>query len=160
MPTHKGDLTILTLTQLSELVGRKPHTVRRRLDGLPPVRTNGRTRYYNSAAALELIYLTETADLSRERARLAKAQSFAQELKNQETEGRLLDRDEVIETSSARIVAAKSKLRAIPKKLRTRIPGFTVAMARMVLEQIDEALTELARDGLPARRNARRRRSQ
>ena len=148
MPTHKPDLTVLTLTQLSELVGRKHETVRRMLDGLKPIRTDGRSRFYESRPALERIFGTDTIDLSRERARLASAQAGAQELKNEETAGRLLDRDEVVKTWATRISAAKSKLRSIPKRLRSMVPRFTASMAVMVQKMIDEALDELAVDGV------------
>ena len=155
MPTHKINLTVLTLTQLGELVGRKPATVRRMLDGIEPIRTDGRSRFYESRPALERIFGSDTIDLSRERARLACAQAHAQELRNAESEGRLLDRDEVIETSSARIVAAKSKLRAIPKRLVSsgELPK---CYARVMLRRVDEALTELAGDGVPPQRKRRR----
>ena len=156
MPTHKSDLTVLTLTQLGQLVGRKPETIRRMLDGLEPIRTDGRSRFYESRPALERIFGTDTIDLSRERARLASAQAGAQELKNEETAGRLLDRDEVIQTWSQRIIAAKSKLRSIPKRLRSRVPRFTASMARLVQQMIDEALDELAGDGIPPQRKRRR----
>jgi len=154
LPTHGQDLTVLSLTQLAQLTRRKRETIRRRLDGFAPVRTNGRGRYYDSAGALEMIFVAETIDLSRERARLARAQAQAQELKNQETEGRLLDFDDVVQTWSMQITAAKSKLRAIPKTLVSR-SALPKRYVRVVLRRIDEALAELGGDGVPPQRKRR-----
>lgn len=97
------------------------------------------------------------ADLAAERARLAQAQTRAQELKNAELEGRLVDRQAVIEVVTTRITAAKSKLRGIPKRAVRRIPGLTREMAQALLKMIDEVLNDLAGDTVPAARPRGRR---
>ena len=84
MPTHKPDLTRLSITQLAAMVKCKPHTMRRRLDGLEPKQTSGRSRLYDSADALERYFTGENLDLSRERARLAAAQAEKVEVDNLE----------------------------------------------------------------------------
>jgi len=92
LPTHRCDRSVLRLSQLVDLTRRKPQTLRRKLDGLEPVRTDGRTRYYASADALARIYGSPEADLARESARLAAAQAAWVERENLLAVGRILAR--------------------------------------------------------------------
>ena len=96
-------------------------------------------------------------DLTQERAKLAVEQSRNQALKNAELEGELLRRSDVVETWATMFVAAKGKMRAIPKRALLRIPRFTKKMARKLQEMIDEVLRELAGDGLPRNHRDRER---
>lgn len=152
MPTTGPDLSQLSISQLAELVGKDRRTVTKLLRGLVPLADGGRSKVYGSRAALERIYLgVERLDVAEEQARLARARAEAQELKNREALGELLPRDACIRMWSLQYTAFKHSLRAIPGKALVRIPGFTKAMARALATMLDEALDELAGDGLPRR---------
>lgn len=85
-------------------------------------------------------------DLATERAKLAQEQSRAQALRNAELEGSLLSRADVVETWTNRLVAIRNRMRSLPKRMTSRVPGFTSAMARTLLKLIDQALNDLAGD--------------
>lgn len=87
MPTHKGDLRRLNITQIAQLVKAKPQTVRRKLDGLKPVQVDGREMLFDSAVALQKFYLGESIDLSREREKLAREQTAAARMRNEREAG-------------------------------------------------------------------------
>ncbi len=135
-------------------------TVARRLAeaGVQPVSVRAGSPVYALrdaiAATLELPASGGSGGLSleAERARLAKEQADHQELKNAELRGELLGRDEVETTWARMVLAAKERLRSIPATARVRIAGFTQQQAIKLLELIDQALSELADDGLPRRR--------
>ena len=56
MPTHGPDLSRVSLSQLRTLTGRGERTIRKLLAGLEPVDEDGRTRWYDSGAALSRIF--------------------------------------------------------------------------------------------------------
>src|SRR5262245_41161875 len=65
--------------------------MRRKLDGLEPVQTDGRERLYDAAEALSRYFLGESLELPREGARLARERADAQAMKNAERGGELVD---------------------------------------------------------------------
>jgi phage terminase Nu1 subunit (DNA packaging protein) len=81
------------------------------------------------------------------RTRLAQARTRGEELKNAQLEGRLIEAGRVAATWSELVTTARNRLRALPRRAVTLIPGFTNAMARRLLGLIDEVLDELARGG-------------
>ena len=95
--------------------------------------------------------------LTEHRTRKEAAVTREIELRLAEAEGRVLSREDVVREWAARISAAKNSLRGIPKRALLAIPGFTQAMARRLLDLVDEALDELAGDGVPRRQRQRRR---
>ena len=72
-----------------------------------------------------------------------------------ELEGELLRYTDVVQTWTAQIVACKRRLRGIPKVMVSRgeLPKL---YAQPVLRRIDEALNDLAGDGVPRERPAGR----
>ena len=66
MPTHKTNLSVLSVHQLSLITGKAYNTVKRLLAGVEPVRKDGRTLFYSTPAALAAIY-REKAESERER---------------------------------------------------------------------------------------------
>lgn len=157
MPTHKPDLSELSLGQLVQLTGSTHRTIKARLRGLKPIRTDGRTLFYDPQRALPMIFkVGNVIDLQEESARLKREQARGEAMKNAKASGSLLERDDVVETWSAKIAAAKRKLRAVAGQAQTRIPRVTRAMARELLKMIDEALDDLSGDGLPAGRRGGR----
>jgi hypothetical protein len=132
LPTHGPDLSRFNLTQLRALTGHAERTLRKRLGDLAPIAQDGRTVWYPARAALERIYLGEALDLTRERARLARAQSEAQEAKNRRDSG------EWIEAS-----AFDRSLVAISVTIRDRVLAVVNAITPEVMTIVGSA--EIAR---------------
>lgn len=156
MPTSRKPWSEATITQLHEATGKTDEWIRRRLSESPaiePARRTGREVYYRTAAALERIYLGGAGlDLTMERAKLARAQTEQTELKNALLRGELLQREDVKSHWANLVLACKEKLRALPAHARARIPGLKKKAVLALGELVDEALTELADDGVPRTR--------
>jgi hypothetical protein len=114
LPTHGPDLSRFNLTQLRALTGHAERTLRKRLGDLAPIAQDGRTVWYPARAALEQIYLGEALDLSRERARLARAQSEAQEAKNRRDANEWVPADAFDRALVAFAVSVRDKILAVP----------------------------------------------
>ena len=87
-------------------------------------------------------------DLTAETARLKHHQANNEALKEAEQRGELLPAEFVILHCSALVAAARAKFLALPAKLRSRFAGLDAEVVEEVDDQIREALTELADDGL------------
>lgn len=143
------DLAQLSLNQLEALTGRSSRWIKKRLAeaGVEPAGTTGRARLFPSRQALEAIYATGAGgklDPAQEKAALDRVRREAAELEYRKRAGELLERADVIDTWSHGFAACKAVIRALPSRLRSRVPGFTPAMRRASLQVIDEALHELA----------------
>jgi hypothetical protein len=146
MPTHREDLSRLSLADLERLTGLDRRTLRKRLAGLEPAGGDGRTLLFDSRTALARVYLGDSLDLTRERARLAAAQAEAQERENAVERGELVDAAEV-ETWLLRLLSAVvQRLRALPSKAAPdahAAVSIAESEARIRLH-LDAALEELA----------------
>ncbi len=141
----------MNLSEFVELTGRGYRTVRQRLSDLEPLRQSpGGGIYYDARAALSRIYeVPETDPLSAERARLAREQADAQELKNRQLEGELISRRRAEDLLQRLAISAKERLRAIPAMAPGKIPKLTKADVVKLRKMIDDALRELASSQLP-----------
>lgn len=148
MPSHKPELATLSITRLHELTGFARETITKRLEGkLEPARRDGRTIYYYPRAALPLLYLLEERlDASQERARLDRARSIAQEMKNALDRKELVSATAVVELWSRRIVMVKTRLRALPAQAAARIPGVTTQITARLIDLVERVLVGLADD--------------
>ncbi len=149
MARSEVSLSAMTMGQLVLLTGSSHRTVRKRLHEIEPVRREKRAIYYDPRKALPLIFqpAEQGADeLSRERAKLARVQAEAQDLKNAETRGHLLQHEDVVARWQELILRCKDRLRALPSKLRRRVRKLNQGDERAMLAIVDEALSELARD--------------
>jgi phage terminase Nu1 subunit (DNA packaging protein) len=88
----------------------------------------------------------DAPELARERARLASAQSDAQEMKNAESRRQLLAREDVGEALTAAFGRVRAKLSALPAELAPEAFGRrSVAEVRQTLQDgVWKALSELA----------------
>lgn len=88
----------------------------------------------------------ETLDLAAERARLAKAQADAQEMKNGLSAGRLLPAEEVAAGVEGMIGRCRAKLLGMPARLAPEVIGLdSLSQIVGVIEDgVHEALTELS----------------
>ncbi len=87
-------------------------------------------------------------DLTAERAKLARAQTEATELKNAEARGSLIPADLVLEHWAGQHATVKAHLRAVPHQLKTEHPEVPVEHVEAVRKLIDQACAHYA-DGLP-----------
>ena len=147
-------MSLESTNRLSELTGMDVRTIKRRLATLQPA-VQGRAHTYESRDALPLLYgQADSAafDLNQERARLAHHQANNEALREAQNRGELLPRGLVIQTWQGIVAAARARLLALPTKAAHQLLGArTLAEAEEVVRgHVYEALTELARDGLPA----------
>jgi len=146
MQTHRDDLDRLSLSELSRLTGRAPATCRERLEGLAPLATNGRTRWYSPPAALERIFGGDGLELTAERARLAAAQAERVEMENSVTKGDLGTWTELENFVATIFSACVQRLNSVPSKVAADAHAApTIAATEDVVRRaIHEARSELA----------------
>lgn len=94
-------------------------------------------------------------DLTEERARLAKEQADAQEMKNAVSRGELLARQDVTAAITASFARVRARLLAMPSKLAPSVIGVPTlaAIKKKISDAVKEALEELASTvvvGVPA----------
>lgn len=120
--------------------------MRKKLEGLEPISKTGRETLYDSADALARFFTGENLDLTRERARLAREQADAQELKNAEARGELVPGFEIETTLVTLYSGTQQRLLAVPAKAAPEAHGAkTIAEAEAVFRKYQiEALEELS----------------
>lgn len=157
MPTHNADLSRLSLSQLEALTGRTSRTIRKRLEGLEPIAQDGKTVWFSAREALPRIYQEGALDLSAERARLAKEQADAQELKNAQARRELVPAGETEELIIGLFSAVRARLLAVPTKAAQAAHAATsLSEAKAAIEaEITDALAELAAAEVRHRDSAR-----
>lgn len=146
----KPDLSQLTVTQLSELTGVSEKTALKRLRAraIQPVREDGRALYFAPQAALPVVLqVGEGLNPAAEKARLDRAKAELAELELAKRRRELLEAAEVERSWSGLVLTWKERIRGLPAVATVRVPGFSKAMARLMLGLLDETLTELADGG-------------
>ncbi|MHC4934126.1 MAG: hypothetical protein ACYTGV_18285, partial [Planctomycetota bacterium] len=111
-----------------------------------PVARDGRTIWYPATAALERVYLGEELDLTRERARLAKEQADAQELKNAQARGELIPPEEMDRAVIALNTVVSSRMQGLGVALAPKLAaeGNRAHCQEIVDGAVATALHELA----------------
>ena len=134
----------MPVTTIEAALEWRARNVRHRLPSMWP----SRARPAEAAAAGE----DALADFQAERTRLTKAQADKAEMEAQQLRGELVRADLVVLEWADMIGAARARLLALPSAIAHRIapPGKTAEAMALAKEAVNEALTELAGDGLPA----------
>lgn len=131
-------------------------TVGRKLEGLVPHRKDRRGEYYWLRDIFDhfLKRNSKGPNLMEEQALLAEARRQKLELETEELRGQLCRVENVEQLWSEAIANAKAKLRAIPHDTAHQIMATKkFSDAVIILEEaVESALTELANDGIPARK--------
>lgn len=98
--------------------------------------------------------------LTNERIRLTRAQADKTQLEAAELRGEMVYVDDVIAAWGRMLIAMRSRLLAMPTKIgpRTRSSATDQQAAKIIEEEVIEALEELSDDGIPDRTRARRER--
>jgi phage terminase Nu1 subunit (DNA packaging protein) len=143
---------LISVNKIAALTGLDRRTVSRRLEHLTPKPGPNRALLYESRDALPAVYGTggegETLNPQLERAALDKARRLDLEQRMAEREGQLLPAELVLELGSRLVAAARSRMLAIPSKVRGRYPDLEPAAIDEIDSLVREALTELGDDGL------------
>lgn len=84
-------------------------------------------------------------DAAKEKARLLKAQADMQELKNAQARGELVPIDEVGVRWADIIAQTRSRMLAVPGRVRDAVPGLTATDVTKIDAEIRKALAELGR---------------
>jgi phage terminase Nu1 subunit (DNA packaging protein) len=160
LPTHGPDLSRLSVSQLATVTGFDRRTVRQRLAGLEPVEQTGRELRYESRAALAQLYVGDTLELNRERARLAAAQAERVEMQNGVERGELVPAADVERFTVGLLSACIQRLDALPAKIAPdahaapSIAGCEDVIRRAIHEARQELADALGNPGhRPARAN-------
>jgi hypothetical protein len=145
MPTHKSDLSKLSISQLSQITGFAYGTTKRRLVGLDPVAADGRTLFFASRKALAQIY-GQPDDPREARTRLDTLQGDLVEHELTAKRKEVLPIELIAEKVDNLFTNVYRRLAAMPHKLAPYLVGIkTPAEAYEILDaQIREALEELA----------------
>lgn len=152
MTTHKDNLSELSLAQLETITGCAFKTIKRRLGALPPVRTDGKTLYFNPHMALPMIYEVGAdkergvKPLDNERARLAKSQADRSEIEVARMRAELVPAVEIEKAWNDLATAFRAKILSLPTKLAPKLAGRNaIAEIQGVLcDALEEALAELS----------------
>lgn len=145
-------MTMESISRLCELTGTCYRTARKRLEGLTP-EIRGRASCYESRIALPLILQSDkepdsggVGSLEVERAKLAAAQRQQIELKMAAQRGELLPAAEVEATWTRHIMAARSRLLAIPGRVAFAVVGQHDVrdIERIIRDEVHRALHELS----------------
>jgi hypothetical protein len=116
--------------------------------GIPPEgkTSTGREGWLLATIARAAFASDGSLDLTQERARLAKAQADAQEIKSAILKGDVALRSDVDRAVGAAFTRVKARLRAVAPKLAPVVVAATgpAEAQAMILTAIDEALLELA----------------
>lgn len=86
----------------------------------------------------------QSIDYQVQKARLAKAQADAQEMKNAIANGELLKTEEAVQAWSEIVSGARSALLAVPKRLRDLLPGLSASDLAKIDAEIRRALKSLS----------------
>lgn len=135
-------------------------TVRELLQKGAIPRPRGRAGYNLDACRLAYIrHLREVAagrqstdgklDLTAERARESKERADKLALENAEKRRELIPAGAVVSTWARMVESTKSQIRAVPSQAKARIPSLRVKDVKVLQKLHDEALRELAGNGLP-----------
>lgn len=143
MPTHKLDLSRLSISQLSAFTGFSTRTVVKRLEGLDPAGNTGKAILYRPREALPRLYFYDNP-LS-EKMRLDGARADAQEMRNAVARGELIQAAEVGRIGTAIVSAVTMRVLG----LRTfgpaaRAAGSDAEAAEIIEAGARAALTDLA----------------
>lgn len=171
MAKQKPSLDKLTYNQLQQLTGTSYRKIKSLLEDaeIEPVERDGNSVYFDPKQALPVIFeaqgfrtnqrndfemddspldhpdVNEVLNPAIQSARLSKARTEKTELEIAKLRGELIPLESVVFFVSSMIVAAKSKLRALPDRITENIMGYKDPIDAKIFfrKEIDKALIEL-----------------
>lgn len=139
-----------TLSELEKITRVSFKTLKKRLEGLKPVRRQGLEIFYDLKQALPLIFAPKNSDvfdLTRERARLAKVQADKIVIETERLRGSLVDVEAWHEEFSKFFVSLKDSLKNMGLRLADQLSQCKTREEAYVLvnRYTTETLEELAK---------------
>jgi hypothetical protein len=147
---NTADFTQVTLMQLVRLTGKESRTIHKRIDGIPPVRTDKKSKWYLAKEVLPIIYDVQLGgvklDINQENAKLSQIKQRKELLKLDEQERRLIPIELIERQQNQMLTAFRSKILSIPTKLAPRLASMTNprSIEDELIRECREALTELS----------------
>lgn len=151
------DLSRMTINQLSEVTGSSFRTIKKKLAGCEPAKTEGRQVFFETQKALRLIYLSNEAkegnsvelellDPQLQKARLDKARTEKVELEIEVLKGSLIPADQVEKAWSDLVIAFRAKILSLHSKISPQLAALkTIPEIELKLKtELREALAELS----------------
>ena len=151
-----GERTVPSLRKLAGALGLAPTTIRRyAARGLAIPAPSGGWDVEATKAAIEQARASDTVgtaslkrgenpDILRLRARVLEERARLLEIERREREGRLIDREEAVRDYAKLVIAARTKILAVPQRLRQRFPELPMAAIEHLDAILREALEELS----------------
>ena len=145
-------MPLKSISEIADFLGKARETVTKAVKaaGMTPI-VEGRSHLYESREVAPLLFDAlnpDELDLSKERARLAHHQANKTSLEEDTLRKRLLAADEVAQTWTEMVGAARAKLLAMPQRIaQIAIAGNTIReIEESVRNEVYGALSELAGD--------------
>jgi len=147
MPTHKADLSTLSISQLTTITGRGYKTVKSRLEGLAPVSKDGRTLFYKASEALSQIYRVDDPYIETARLNRLRGDRVEHDLSIDKGESASM---EILAWALSRIAELiNSVLDSLPLRLKKRCPKLTardIETIRRVIVKLQNEISEINLD--------------
>lgn len=165
----KTDLSELSLNQYQELTGKSYRTIKKRLERLDPLRTDGKSVFYQPKEALPLIYseLTEThasadetgsgegegfgsgpphVQLTKQRTRVEKLRADKLQLEIDQLKGNLFGAEKIKSDWEEMTGAFRAKMLGLPARVSLQLAQLKTPaeIENLLRRTINEALSELS----------------
>jgi len=147
IPIHR----LLSMADLENVTGITFKPIKKRLEGLDPVKIQGVKKIYDTKEALPLIYQIKdqsTLDLAQERAKLAKAQTQKIEIEVEKSLEKLVDVEAFMEEFQKSFISLKERLLLVGESSAQEIIGSklknTDEVSALIETKIHECLEEIA----------------
>ena len=149
IPIHR----LLSMADLENVTGITFKPIKKRLEGLDPVKIQGVKKIYDTKEALPLIYQIKdqsTLDLAQERAKLAKAQTQKIEIEVEKSLEKLVDVEEFMEEFQKSFSSLKYRLLLVGESsaqeiIDTKLKN-TDEVSAVIDTKIYECLEEIANE--------------
>ena len=147
MPTHKADLSILSISQLEQITGRGYKTVKNRLKGLIPAAKDGRTIFYNAPEALSKIFAVDDPYIEAARLNRLRGDRVEHDLSIDKGETASIG---ILTWTLSRIAElTNSALDSLPMRLKKRCPTLNardIEEIRRVIVKLQNEISEINLD--------------
>ena len=143
---------LINLQKIEQLTGITFKTIKKRLQDseVAPLRSEGKSLFYDSRVALPALYAqprAEACDLTAERAKLARAQAEKATVETQKMLGNLVDKEEWCTAWASVFVQLKDRLLSIALKVSSRAANKTAEEVYAIIDaEVRETINELRRD--------------
>lgn len=148
------NLREMSVNQLSELTGKDRRTIKERLGSTKPVREDKRGQYFDTRAALNLIFSSAGSpkgiekQLALESLGLEKARREKIEIEVAKMRGDLVNIEDVAKVVERQYSIIRAQFRALPSKLAKLLSMISDPheVFKIIQDEVNQVLTELTAD--------------